>query len=227
VLNHVLEQLEKNIQYFAKVLGNSTTENWFTIAASQRQRAIQRILWNRKKGQWFDAWLSTNNCTVVNKVTIYEWKQKRVTFASNFIPLWAEILPKGDPRVESVISALNRSGLVMSAGVATTLRNTGQQWDYPNAWAPLVDMIIEGLDATDTQEGKALAKDIAKKWLRTNFAAFAKIGKMIEKYDAEGCGLIGGGGEYSPQTGFGWTNGVVLSLLQKYGWPAGESLDCQ
>lgn len=76
--------------------------------------------------------------------------------------------------------------------------------DYPNAWAPLVDMIIEGLDATDTQEGKALAKDIAKKWLRTNFAAFAKIGKMIEKYDAEGCGLIGGGGEYSPQVQIGY-----------------------
>ena len=68
VLNCVLEQLEKNIQYFAKVLGNSTTEKWFTTAASQRQRAIQKILWNRKKGQWFDAWLSTNNCTVVNKV---------------------------------------------------------------------------------------------------------------------------------------------------------------
>lgn len=76
--------------------------------------------------------------------------------------------------------------------------------DYPNAWAPLVDMIIEGLDATDTQEGKALAKDIAKKWLRTNFAAFTKIGKMIEKYDAEGCGLIGGGGEYSPQVQIGY-----------------------
>lgn len=26
------------------------------------------------------------------------------------------------------------------------------------------------------------------------------------------------GGEYSVQSGFGWTNGVMLSLLERYGW---------
>lgn len=29
-------------------------------------------------------------------------------------------------------------------GVPTSLRNSGQQWDYPNAWAPLQHMLIEG-----------------------------------------------------------------------------------
>lgn len=28
------------------------------------------------------------------------------------------------------------------------------------------------------------------------------------------------------QTGFGWSNGVVLSLLHKYGWPADEPMFC-
>ena len=27
----------------------------------------------------------------------------------------------------------------------------------------------------------------------------------------------GGGGEYEVQTGFGWTNGVILDLLDHYG----------
>ena len=35
---------------------------------------------------------------------------------------------------------------------------------------------------------------------------------MFEKYNAFQNGS-GGGGEYTPQVGFGWTNGVALVLL--------------
>jgi hypothetical protein len=58
------EQMEKNIEYFAKVLGNQPIETRFASAAKDRQRAIQRIHWNRKEGQWFDAWLSPNHCSL-------------------------------------------------------------------------------------------------------------------------------------------------------------------
>ena len=37
-----------------------------------------------------------------------------------------------------------------------------------------------------------------------------------KKYDATAPGQYGGGGEYTPQVGFGWSNGVVLWLLAKY-----------
>jgi hypothetical protein len=36
---------------------------------------------------------------------------------------------------------------------------------------------------------------------------------MYEKYNAYVVGEGGGGGEYKPQVGFGWTNGVALVLL--------------
>lgn len=36
---------------------------------------------------------------------------------------------------------------------------------------------------------------------------------MFEKYDAFVMGSGGGGGEYTPQIGFGWSNGVALVLL--------------
>ena len=39
---------------------------------------------------------------------------------------------------------------------------------------------------------------------------------MFEKYDTLAVGAGGGGGEYSVQSGFGWTNGVVLGLLTAY-----------
>ena len=39
---------------------------------------------------------------------------------------------------------------------------------------------------------------------------------MHEKYDATAPGKRGGGGEYDPQIGFGWSNGVALWLLETY-----------
>ena len=41
---------------------------------------------------------------------------------------------------------------------------------------------------------------------------------QFEKMDAKRPGEPGGQGEYKVQTGFGWSNGVVLQFLQQYGW---------
>ena len=37
------------------------------------------------------------------------------------------------------------------------------------------------------------------------------------QYDATVSGGYGGGGEYEVQLGFGWSNGLILDLLAKYG----------
>ena len=42
---------------------------------------------------------------------------------------------------------------------------------------------------------------------------------MFEKIDVtHEDGLPGGGGEYPVQTGFGWSNGVILEFLDRYWW---------
>lgn len=38
---------------------------------------------------------------------------------------------------------------------------------------------------------------------------------MYEKYDALAFGHGGGGGEYVPQVGFGWSNAVALVLIDQ------------
>ena len=38
----------------------------------------------------------------------------------------------------------------------------------------------------------------------------------VFQYDVRHIGEPGGGGEYEVQLGFGWTNGVVLQLIDKY-----------
>ena len=52
----------------------------------------------------------------------------------------------------------------------------------------------------------------------TSKHAYASRGLQFEKYDATTPGSPGGNGEYPVQAGFGWTNGVVLTLLHEYGW---------
>ena len=66
---------------------------------------------------------------------------------------------------------------------------------------------------------QTLAKQVAQAWLESNYVGFLENGgKMVEKYNGVTPGVSGGGGEYGVQTGFGWTNGVMLYFLQHYGW---------
>lgn len=71
--------------------------------------------------------------------------------------------------------------------------------DFPNGWAPLQHMLVEGLLKSGLKEARSLAEEIAIKWITTNYIAFKKSGVMHEKYDVEHCGEFGGGGEYVPQ----------------------------
>ncbi|XP_008799558.1 probable trehalase [Phoenix dactylifera] len=229
-LNAFIYKMELDIAFFAKLIGDNSTSEKFLAASKARQAAIKSIFWNSEMEQWLDYWLiSKSNCEEV-----YQWEahyQNRNIFASNFIPLWIETyntdLCKDGTMVEKVLKSLQSSGLLHVAGIATSLSNTGQQWDFPNGWAPLQHMIVEGLTKSGSKEAKSVAEDIAIRWIRTNYAAYMKTGAMHEKYDVEACGKIGGGGEYKPQTGFGWSNGVVLAFLEEFGWPRDREIECQ
>ncbi|CAM9566394.1 unnamed protein product [Scytosiphon promiscuus] len=60
---------------------------------------------------------------------------------------------------------------------------------------------------------KSLALEMEEAFLNGALAGWVTTGGMMEKYDADETGKGGGGGEYSLQIGFGWTNGVALDLL--------------
>lgn len=92
----------------------------------------------------------------------------------------------------------------------TSYLNTGQQWDYPNVWAPLVWVLLE----TSPLDQKLA---VAQKWIDTTYCGWRKYGAMFEKYHAEKLGERGSGGEYVVQEGFGWTNGLTLQVLTSYG----------
>ncbi|KAH9705330.1 Trehalase [Citrus sinensis] len=128
--------------------------------------------------------------------------------------------------VEKVKKSFQSSGLLGAAGIATSWTRSGEQWDFPNGWAPLQHMIVEGLAKSGSQEAKSIAQDITMRWINSNYVAYKETGAMHEKYDVEKCGDIGGGGEYIPHTGFGWSNGVVLAFLEEFGWPEDLKISC-
>ncbi|KAJ3690351.1 hypothetical protein LUZ61_019515 [Rhynchospora tenuis] len=229
-LNTFICKLELDISAFAKITGDNSTSQKFMESSISRKSAIRSLLWNPTLVQWVDYWLDKHDA----HQGVYQWNpgsQNCKNFASNFVPLWLLAqYPDSDQLIEEfdedLITSLKKSGLIGEYGIATSLSNTGQQWDLPNGWAPLQHMIVDGLANAHSKEARRLAESIAINWIRTNFAAYKKTGSMHEKYDVESCGEFGGGGEYKPQTGFGWSNGVVLAFLEEFGWPRDRAVSC-
>ncbi|KAK3228083.1 hypothetical protein Dsin_007945 [Dipteronia sinensis] len=225
-LNVFVLRMELDIAFLAKVVGDNATSERFLVASTARKQAFNSVFWNEEKGQWLDYWIN-NGTTCEESHTWQARNQNHNVYASNYAPLWIDLLNSDTSLVEKVRQSLQSSGLVCAAGIATSTINSGEQWDFPNGWAPLQHMIVEGLVRSGSQEARSMAQDIAVRWIRTNYAAYKETGEMHEKYDVEKCGSSGGGGEYKPQSGFGWSNGVVLAFLEEFGWPQDLKIDCQ
>lgn len=88
---------------------------------------------------------------------------------------------------------------------------------FPNVWAPMQYILIYGLENLNDKRASALAYKWAERWVQSNYVAFRETGAMYEKYVATEFGASGSGGEYEVQKGFGWSNGAVLDLLDRYG----------
>ncbi len=127
----------------------------YTAAAEARYAAIQTYLWDETRYHWWDF-----NTTAQAFSTLGQSDGSAVSIAS-WIPMWAGILPASSENSTVVgnklVASLQNSQLIQAAGVLTTTLPTGQQWDSPNAWPPLVWFTIEGLNVLDTTESINLA----------------------------------------------------------------------
>ncbi|KAK7862704.1 hypothetical protein R5R35_000939 [Gryllus longicercus] len=174
--------------------------------ATQLQEAITAVLWNDELGSWFDYDLLNN-------------KQRTYFYASNMAPLWTKAYDLANTaQIARKATAYLKSQMLLDfpGGIPMSLKNSGQQWDLPNAWPPLQHIVIRGLQDTQEPSAQELAFELAQHWIASNFKAFQDTHEMFEKYDAELFGKYGGGGEYVVQSGFGWTNGVALDFLNMW-----------
>ncbi|XP_072551573.1 trehalase [Salminus brasiliensis] len=203
-LNALLYRNEHLLATFSRILGDEERAVLYDSAASARLKAIESVFWEAEKGAWFD-------------YNLLSGARHQAFYPTNLSPLWARSHSQPGMGQLALQYLRGSGGLDYPNGIPTSLSESGQQWDMPNAWPPLQHIVIEGLSQLDLADAKELAFDLAQRWIRTNWLAYVKYDAMFEKYDVNGDGKPGGGGEYEVQLGFGWTNGVALQLLDQYG----------
>ncbi len=204
-LNSLLWTLENAIAQGCRAAADEACAGTFSALAQRRQAALTRYLWDGSQARFGDWDRETRRLTpVLSAATLY--------------PLFVGIASEDQARA---VAATVRGKLLAPGGLRTTLARTGQQWDAPNGWAPLQWVAVEGLERYGE---RALAREIAARWIDNVERAWRETGKMLEKYDVEER-RPGGGGEYPLQDGFGWTNGVTRALIARTGEAASPQAD--
>lgn len=140
-LNSIMYKQETILSSLALYLGNVGDSERYSRLARNRKDAMYSILYVPDEHKWQDYNSSSSSSAL----------SVGITSISSWFPLWAGLVSNDSLHTlyncttTDFVDALLSSSLVQVGGVATTLQNTGQQWDYPNAWPPLVYFTIEGL----------------------------------------------------------------------------------
>jgi alpha,alpha-trehalase len=267
-LNSILYANEITIADFHKRTGNATAATAWATLAADRSEAMTALLWDAEHYSYFDYNLTSgakNVYTLADNTTVRDDlpgapEGQQVFFhLAQYYPFWTGAAPesiKNDPtalrrvyaRIEELLD--NRAG-----SIAATNIQTGQQWDEPNVWPPLVHILMQGLVNTPIESATSgdnqtaedyiwtqdLALRLAQRYVDATFCTWRVTGgstsetpqlqnaqgngTMFEKYSDESTNARGGGGEYTVVEGFGWTNGVLIWAADQFG-PQLTTPDC-
>lgn len=222
-LNSWLVHSERTLFDFYTVLADANMVNmdrehckdraqFFRNASEKRSLDMTALCWNRDNGEWSDFDLDSGSRTPIIS-------------AAAVMPMWAgcarqEWTSRDATNFVKFIS--HKSGLLQPGGIAITTTKSNQQWDFPNCWSPLVELAVVALQKVEADfpgsGAGSVARKLALRFVQTVFRGWDRnTGVIHEKYDStSSTGERGVGGEYEPQTGFGWTNGTVLCLMKYF-----------
>lgn len=204
-LNALLYKYETDFARSARILGDEEEARRWDTAAAERKAVVDELMWDRVRGLYYD----------------YNYVKKRRSGTSSlaaYFPMWAGMVDAN--QAAALVRALrrfeHRGGLSTTDGPQVRQYVRGSmptQWAYPNGWAPLHFVAIQGLERYGYHEE---AKRIAMKWLKANLWWFNAHGVFLEKYNVVNPEKPPVKGVYPSQTGFGWTNAVFERLCQDY-----------
>ena len=192
-LNSLLYRYEEDMAAMATMLGNGAEASKWRTRAASRKTAINKYLWNAKDGSYFD----------------YDFvaaRQTHYTYASMFYPLWAGLASRDQAsKVQKQLHLLEQP-----FGLAMSTTDTGLQWDFPFGWAPCNWIAVQALLRSGYRTD---ALRLAGKFVHLVQSDYQVEGTIREKYDVVNGGEVHVRTGYSANViGFGWTNGVYLSL---------------
>lgn len=194
-LNSLLYKAETDMEYFAGLLGKSEEAREWNARAQKRKSAINQYLWNSQRGMFFDY-------DVVGR------KQSSYDYVTTFYPLWAGL---ATPEQAKAVAA-NLAEFEKPGGVAMSTRESGVQWDLPYGWAPTELITVEALRRYGMNEA---ADRVSNEFVSTVTENFQRDGTIREKYNVvtRSSETNITAGYKSNEIGFGWTNGVLLELI--------------
>ena len=196
-LNSLLYKTEKDLARMSVLLGRPAEAAQWNTRASERQKLIDKYLWDAKRGLYFDYDFVTHT------LSTYE-------YATTFYPLWAGLAtPEQAQAVVKNVQLFEQPG-----GLAMSRVESQAQWDYPYGWAPIQLLAVDGM----RRYGYAAEADrVAYNFLSMVIENFVTDKYIREKYNVvkrtSTTHIVEG---YSQNViGFGWTNGVFLELLHE------------
>jgi alpha,alpha-trehalase len=208
-LNSLLYKYEKDMAHFASLLGRTSEANIWERRAITRKVAINRYLWDARRGLYLDYNFTTR-------------KRSSYHFITTFYPLWAGVASRRQAAaVDAHLELFERLG-----GLATSDYASGMQWDLPFGWAPTTWLSVFGLDQYGYREDAAR---VAREFSGSVLDSFLRDGTIREKYDVidSSSNVKVTAGYTDNVVGFGWTNAVYLKLQDILMEPAANSLQSQ
>lgn len=193
-LNSLLFKYEMDLAHFATLLGRDDEAAKWTAMAEARRAAVNRYLWNPRKGFFYDWDVATG-------------KQSAYEDLAGFYPLWTGLATATQARMmEHHLSMFEYGG-----GLAMSTTNSGTQWDLPYGWAPTNWFVVAGLERFGFDQD---AKRISREFSETVLENFERDGTVREKYNVvSGSANVAVAAGYKANViGFGWTNGVYLRM---------------
>jgi alpha,alpha-trehalase len=193
-LNALLYKYEMDLAWMAEELGRGDEAKQWEAQAAARRAAMDRYLWNAKKGMYFDYNFVTGRPSTYN-------------FLTTFYPLWAGAASSEQARrLETNLDLFEKAG-----GPAVSTTDSGEQWDLPYGWAPTTWLAAEGM----TRYGdKRDALRVASAFTTTVRNSYLQTGTIREKYN-----VVTGSSAFQVLAGyrqnvigFGWTNAVYERL---------------
>lgn len=205
-LNSLLYKYEVDFARYYQLKNDLDKSQYWENAAENRKNTMNELMWSKLKNMYFD-------------YNFIKEKKGSVSSLAAYYTMWAGLAT--EEQAEKLVKNLSR--FEYDGGLSTTDLQpnmyvigtpvTPTQWAYPNGWAPLHFILIEGLEKYGYRED---AERIARKWLKTNLDWFNEHGVFLEKYNVVSPAKPPQKGLYPSQTGFGWTNSVFAYLSKKY-----------
>jgi len=204
-LNALLFKYEMDFARAAGIFGKEDEAKEWEAAADKRKAAMNRVMWDKGKGLYYD-------------YNYVKERRSNVSSLASYFPMWAGMVD--GRRAHTLVSSLKKfekkGGLATTDTYALSQRVPGampMQWAFPNGWAPLQFIVVKALQRYGYNDD---AHRLAFKWMATNLNWFNDHGVFLEKYNVVDPAKPPAPGVYPSQTGFGWTNSVFERFAREF-----------